>query len=319
MANLQKYTSLTKFRKTLLTIAAWALIGVPDPAYGDYPEIHFLNGEDVLYSQLQNDIAVYHRAEALADRSGVPSLTFFEYTLKKGDDLLSLAARLNLPYDTLATLNELENPADISPPFRILIPNLPGIFVPREPESELSRLMLAWRMYNAGEAVEVLLVVDDRKRDMLFFQGDRFHPLERAFFLRILFRFPLPGATVTSRFGPRSDPFSGHPQFHNGVDLAAPVGTEVYAARDGKVREAGYSETFGNYVLLAHEGGYLTLYGHLSALTVGLNQSVTSGMIIGRVGSTGRSTGPHLHFEIRRGDSLQDPSQLMPFELDHDD
>ena len=89
---------------------------------------------------------------------------------------------------------------------------------------------------------------------------------------------------------------------HNGIDLGAPVGTQVLASGDGRVilaKSGGYNGGYGNYVAIAHPNGTQTLYGHLSAIFVVQGQSVAQGETIGKVGSTGRSTGPHLHFEVR--------------------
>jgi len=110
----------------------------------------------------------------------------------------------------------------------------------------------------------------------------------------------------------RVDPFTRQIAFHSGIDLAAPWGTDVYAARSGRVAEVGRDDTYGNYILLDHAGGYQTLYGHLSRILVRLHQEVTSGMIIGKVGSSGMSTGPHLHFEIRFRGRPEDPAPLLP-------
>jgi len=87
---------------------------------------------------------------------------------------------------------------------------------------------------------------------------------------------------------------------------------QVQAARDGLVEQAGFDPVLGNVVVVGHEGGYQTVYGHLRVILVALNQPVRSGMIIGEVGSTGRSTGSHLHFEVRRKGSSRDPLPLLP-------
>jgi murein DD-endopeptidase MepM/ murein hydrolase activator NlpD len=100
--------------------------------------------------------------------------------------------------------------------------------------------------------------------------------------------------------------------YHAGIDLAAPQGTDVYAAREGRVTESGTSKVLGEYVVIAHDGNWSTVYGHLSKRLVRLNDKVESGMIIGKVGSTGESTGPHLHFEVRSQGQPRDPEQLIP-------
>jgi|GEM_PF-3581311 len=111
---------------------------------------------------------------------------------------------------------------------------------------------------------------------------------------------------VSSRFGGRIDPIRGGWKMHNGVDIAAPIGTDVWAAADGEVVYAGWMGTAGIVVVLRHEG-LETRYYHLSVVTVTKGQAVRRGELIGRVGSTGASTGPHLHFETRVGGEPVDP------------
>ncbi len=288
--------------------------------HADYPEIKSLSRDDVLFSQLQKDIAAYHQAEASKAAEKRPSLAIFQYHRKKHEDLLALAARLNLPYDTLSSLNGIENAAEFESREVIYIPNMPGIFVALRPINDLEEIMYSWRGTQEGQALSVTLQTPSGRRQFIFHPGDRFHAVERAYFLKILFRFPLPRGEITSHFGWRQNPCQGtsagtgsdHPQFHNGIDLAAPIGTDVLAARDGIVLEVSEDRIYGNYILLDHANGYQTLYGHLSATEVSLNQQVNSGMIIGKVGSTGWSTGPHLHFEIRKKGKPRDPVPLLP-------
>jgi murein DD-endopeptidase MepM/ murein hydrolase activator NlpD len=150
-----------------------------------------------------------------------------------------------------------------------------------------------------------------KSESFLFVPGLRYNAMERAFFLEILFRNPLPGSRITSWFGRRVSPISGELHFHSGLDMAAPEGTPVYPAREGTVIEAGYNATLGNFVRVSHPGGYQTTYGHLKKILVVLNQTITSSIILGEVGSTGMSTGPHLHFELRRNGEPVDPLSLI--------
>jgi murein DD-endopeptidase MepM/ murein hydrolase activator NlpD len=111
---------------------------------------------------------------------------------------------------------------------------------------------------------------------------------------------PLPGGyTFTSRFGTRVDPFTGQPGRHEGIDLAAPAGTPIFAAAAGIVVRAGSDPDYGNVVDIDHGNGYVTRYGHARRLYVKVGQRVERGARIAEVGSTGRSTAPHLHFEVR--------------------
>ena len=108
-------------------------------------------------------------------------------------------------------------------------------------------------------------------------------------------------------YGNRIHPTLGIEQFHNGVDFAAPKGTAIYAAYDGQVVAATYSNTMGNYVMLDHGGGLYTIYMHASALYVSKDDIVVRGETIAAVGSTGRSTGNHLHFSVRKDGAYTSP------------
>ncbi|HWP80561.1 MAG TPA: peptidoglycan DD-metalloendopeptidase family protein [Candidatus Acidoferrum sp.] len=116
------------------------------------------------------------------------------------------------------------------------------------------------------------------------------------------FRSPVTGATVTSRFGSRR---SG---YHTGIDLAVPTGTTIVAADGGVVTFAGWSGSYGKLIKVSHSNGYSTWYAHCSAILVSVGQQVGKGEPIGRVGSTGNSTGPHLHFEVRINGSAVNPA-----------
>jgi len=123
---------------------------------------------------------------------------------------------------------------------------------------------------------------------------------------------PVKNAEFTSGYGIRSDPFRGSAAKHAGIDLAAPVGTPIYATADGTVSEAGYNNGgYGNLIKLDHGKGIETRYGHLSAILVGAGQRVARGQMIGRMGSTGRSTGSHLHYEVRIDDRAVNPIPFM--------
>ncbi|MDE6641433.1 MAG: peptidoglycan DD-metalloendopeptidase family protein [Acetatifactor sp.] len=122
------------------------------------------------------------------------------------------------------------------------------------------------------------------------------------------FKFPVASYTrVSDEYGPRIHPTLGIQQFHNGVDLASPKGTAIYAAYDGIVVAAAYSATMGNYVMIDHGSGLYTIYMHASALYVEKDDIVVRGESIAAVGSTGRSTGPHLHFSVRLNGEYQSP------------
>lgn len=116
---------------------------------------------------------------------------------------------------------------------------------------------------------------------------------------------------LTGTFGGRPDPFTGEPAFHQGLDIATEKGREVYATADGTVESAQYTGDYGNRIVVRHDFGLATRYGHLSRFSVKPGASVRRGDVIGYVGSTGRSTGAHLHYEILANGKLINPLQLL--------
>ena len=131
------------------------------------------------------------------------------------------------------------------------------------------------------------------------------------------FIWPEPNSQISQPFGPSTywfePPYGSYPHFHTGIDLVAPFGSPVFAADDGVVALVGATSTgYGNYVVIAHAGGFDTLYGHLSTALVSVGQVVTQGTPVGLEGSTGNSTGPHLHFELRVNQRPVDPAPYLP-------
>ena len=123
-----------------------------------------------------------------------------------------------------------------------------------------------------------------------------------------VFAWPCPGySRISDEYGNRIHPITGAQQFHNGIDLAAPYGTSILAAYDGDVVAADYSPSMGNYVMINHGSGIYTIYMHASSLKVSKGQSVFKGQVIAAVGSTGRSTGNHLHFSVRQSGNYVSP------------
>lgn len=123
-----------------------------------------------------------------------------------------------------------------------------------------------------------------------------------------MFKWPAPSYTrISDDYGNRTHPILGVQQFHNGVDMAAPGGSPILAAYDGKVVAAAYNASMGNYIMINHGGGLYTIYMHASALYVSTGETVTRGQKIAAVGTTGRSTGNHLHFSVRKDGAYVSP------------
>lgn len=122
---------------------------------------------------------------------------------------------------------------------------------------------------------------------------------------------PLDNYKITSGFGYRISPVSGTPGIHTGIDLATEYGEAIYAAADGVVLDSAYDNSYGYYIKLQHTDGYVTIYAHCSSLVADAGDVVTQGDVIAKVGSTGASTGNHLHFEIRKDNIRINPEYAL--------
>ena len=129
---------------------------------------------------------------------------------------------------------------------------------------------------------------------------------------KALIMTPIDGARISSGFGRRKHPILGYTKMHRGTDFAAPSGTPVYAAGNGVVEKAGRNGGYGQYIRIRHNGTYKTAYAHLSGYARGITSGarVKQGEVIGYVGTTGRSTGPHLHYEVLLENKQINPKKL---------
>ena len=163
-----------------------------------------------------------------------------------------------------------------------------------------------------GGPFETIRAAFDPKFKALFLGWKRLDPVQPGT-IAIPSAKPVPAAQArfTSEFGSRSDPFKGTRAMHSGIDLAGPVGTSIYATADGFVGRAGVVGGYGNLVELEHGKSIQTRYGHLSSILVRPGQRVKRGELIARMGSTGRSTGSHLHYEVRVDGRAVNPIPFM--------
>jgi len=281
-------------------------------------QISQLNPRDENFKKLINDVQanrqrVYLREKNRGDANResadaiAQALTIYRYVPNDDDNINSLAARCSIPASSLASVNRINNSSMFESGKPLLIPTAPGIFVPREPKSDIE-FLLASRRFSPDDKAEIEI----NGIHFFFFPGKDYDSTERAFFLNSgSFRFPLRSYRLTSSFGMRTNPVTGNLRLHQGIDLAAPAGTEVFAAGDGVVTEVGSDAVYGNYIIIKHNNNWASLYGHLQKIGTSLRTKVKSGTIIGWVGSTGQSTGPHLHFELRQNGRAQDPNKLL--------
>ncbi len=233
------------------------------------------------------------------------------YAAEKGDTLSGIAERFGLDLDTIASMNREWGSGVhlVSIGEEMKIPNQNGIFLSLQ--GELDKFCA-----RKGVLTEAVLFVNRKSREEikpgmeLFLPGVQHTGVERSVAIGAAFLRPVRG-WISSGFGYRRDPFSDAITFHRGIDIAAYVGAPVRASMDGRVVLIGNNLIFGKYILIVHQVGYSSFYGHLNKIFVRKGRVVRRGEKIGSVGNTGRSTGPHLHFEVRRNGIALDCTGLI--------
>lgn len=271
------------------------------------PIISNLSETDIIYKQFSQVIEINDKKTAKKE----PLIyEFYSYTVKPNENLFTIHSATNIPYDTLATLNSINDISEKITNKTIIIPTVKGIFICEKPESPIE--ILTYRENNFSLANYKIICYNINEKVLYFLPDMRFTSTTRAFFLDSTYLMPLEKSKITSDFGMRISPISGNWKFHKGVDLGADEGTPVYACKNGKVFSCiRNDEIFGNYIILSHSNGMTSVYAHLSEIDVKKDEIIQKGTPIGKVGSTGAVTGPHLHFEIRKGGIATNPFDLI--------
>ncbi|MDY5683643.1 MAG: M23 family metallopeptidase [Treponema sp.] len=241
-------------------------------------------------------------------------VTFSEYKVRSGDTISGISRKFGLSnISTLIAVNGISNVRQLKSGQNLKIPSADGLVHSVKSGDSLSSLSVKY-----GVTVEDLLDVNDLESQVLtagqilFIPGARLSSETLRMAMGELFTWPLKGSwRLTSNYGRRADPFTGVTSFHTGIDMAMPSGTPVYSSMSGKIESVGYTNIFGNYVIIKHVNGYQTLYAHLTKSLVKSGQNVVQGAKIGLVGSTGYSTGPHLHFTVFKNGKLVDPMTVL--------
>ena len=238
-------------------------------------------------------------------------LTFSAYTLEKGDIIGDISVRTGLNEDTLISVNSIKNTRLLQIGQVIRIPNQDGVYYNVKTGDTLESIAEKYETTAARISIVNELFSDTLTPDSyLFLPGAKMDWVNRQEINGDLFIWPCSGY-ITSNYGYRIAPFGGTRQFHSGMDIGAPMGSPVKAAMAGRVSQVGYDDSFGNYVVVSHHSGYSTFYAHLSLVRVKTGAYVGNGERIGDVGSTGLSTGPHLHFTVYKNGVTVNPRSLM--------
>ncbi|MGL4369625.1 MAG: LysM peptidoglycan-binding domain-containing M23 family metallopeptidase [Spirochaetota bacterium] len=274
------------------------------------PEIASLDGKDPVLTQIKNGVrsgAVAVRGEKGAQ--ALPSLEFCKYTLKRNDTFWLLLSRTTLNIDTVMTVNALSSPHSLKAGDTVYLPTMRGVIYEVQRGDTIGSIEKDFSVKR--EYIFAANRISSLSKKFIFIPCGEVTSLERSLFLGTGFAAPLEKLRRTSGFGMRKDPISGIKSFHTGVDLGCKVGTAVYAARAGKVVFAGYKGNYGQLVIVEHPCGYYSYYGHLSRIRVRSGMKVGAQDIIALSGNTGRTTGPHLHFEIRKNAKPVSPVILL--------
>ena len=239
-------------------------------------------------------------------------LTFSSYTLEKGDIIGNIAIRAGLNEDTLISVNNIKNTRLMQIGQVIRIPNQDGIFYTVKKGDTLSDIADQYKTTASEIGIVNELFSDSLALNAnLFIPGAKLDWVNRQEINGDLFIWPCSGQ-ISSNYGYRIAPFGGTRQFHSGLDISSPMGSPVRAAMSGRVIQVVANDpSFGNYVVISHHSGYRTFYGHMSVVRVKPGAYVGTGERIGDIGSTGLSTGPHLHFTVYKNGVTVNPRTLM--------
>ncbi|MDR2480984.1 MAG: M23 family metallopeptidase [Spirochaetaceae bacterium] len=233
------------------------------------------------------------------------------YAVKKGDTVSKIAAAKSLSIDAVIASNKMSNARNLREGDILRIPNMDGIpyiIAKGDTYDKISEKF--------GVPLNVILDANDVQSGdvtaggQIFIPGARMPADELKQALGDIFLYPLHGR-ISSVFGWRKDPFTGVRTFHKGIDIVSSVGAPVKASMTGSVSMVGFSPILGKYVILSHPGKYQTMYAHLNSASVTKGAKIIQGDIIGEVGNTGYSTGPHLHFVIYKNGREINPLEQL--------
>ena len=239
-------------------------------------------------------------------------LLYDTHTVTQGENISTLAVNMGLNQGTIISVNKITNTRLLQIGKVLKIPNQDGVLHSVRSGDTLGSVA---EKYKADP--EDIKIANELFSDKIRSGTDLFIPGAKLDWVSLqeingdLFIWPVSGA-ITSPYGYRKDPFNGNrQQFHSGLDIRGSTGTPVRAAMAGRVNNTGYDPVLGNYVVINHHSGYRTLYGHLSVIRTRNGAYVGTGERIGDVGSTGLSTGPHLHFMVYKNGVTVNPRTLI--------
>ena len=236
------------------------------------------------------------------------------YKVKNGDTISGIAKKFGLTnISTLISVNDIGNVRQLGAGQKLKIPSIDGIIYTVKAGDSLQKIasennIKLENILDVNELTTETLTVGQQ----LFLPGVGLDQKTLQSRMGELFILPISASfRWSSPYGWRADPFTGVQSFHTGTDMACPEGTPILAAMSGRIADVGYNRTYGNYIIINHGNGYQTLYAHMSKAIATKGQWVSQGTKIGLVGSTGYSTGPHLHFMVYKNGNRIDPMTVL--------
>ena len=241
-------------------------------------------------------------------------VSYQTYKVRSGDTISGIAKKFGLTnISTLISVNDIGNVRQLAAGQKLKIPSIDGIIYTVKSGDSLSSVVSKY-----GCKLDDLLDVNEltsetlTKGQQLFIPGAVLDASTLKNAMGELFRLPISAKFPwSSPYGTRIDPIANVKSFHTGTDMACPTGTPILAAMSGRVTTTGINRVYGNYVIIDHGNGYQTLYAHMSKIIASKGQWVSQGTRIGLVGTTGYSTGPHLHFTVYKNGKLVDPMSVL--------
>ncbi len=246
-----------------------------------------------------------------------PGVKLLIHSMRKGESFWDITTRYKIKIDTLIAANPFLSSLLAEEGKEIVVPLKDGVLLPFDDILDVwgmkKRLNFKGKIEGDYKPGFFSIISTDDIR--LVFYPDAApvlvnSSLEKLYRLKMIFQTPVSGR-YTSLFGDRVDPFFHEMEFHNGVDIQARTGTPIHPVREGIVISAGWRQGYGKSILVQHDEGYLSLYAHCSKILVKKGDWIKKKDAIGLIGSTGRSTGPHLHFTIWRHGKIINPLLLI--------
>ncbi|MBN1501874.1 MAG: M23 family metallopeptidase [Spirochaetes bacterium] len=251
-------------------------------------------------------------------------ISFKIHKIEKGDNFWKISKQNSLNIDTMLAFNPYWNDLLANLNEEILIPSEKGAVIFIDDLDYIDTIKSEYNLNDNDIVIQDLpeyfryyyKFTSENEKIAVFLKGAKpvienmTTAMADKYGLREMFRSPL-GGRLSSFFGNRIHPIFQKKKFHDGIDIAAPYGTYVGASCEGTIVAAGWMGGYGKAVIIEHRDGYKTLYGHLSKINTRTGRHVKSGQCIGRVGSTGYSTGPHLHFTLWKNGKLLNPLEVL--------